>query len=138
MQNVFVSIQWFIDIQEYTLYKLAFWSLGLLHLKAGLAYFINPQKIDTYLSEGYSIGMTKDFGAHLWWLGCMLIALGFIEDITVQVFSCCLLCIGLLIPIIAEYQNIKAKLQSPKAYPRIILKCIYICFCVYYIISVCI
>ena len=108
MQNVFVSIQWFIDIQEYTLYKLAFWSLGLLHLKAGLAYFINPQKIDTYLSEGYSIGMTKDFGAHLWWLGCMLIALGFIEDITVQVFSCCLLCIGLLIPIIAEYQNIKA------------------------------
>lgn len=120
-------------LEGVTLFKLIFWSLGVLHLRAGLAYVINPEKKDTYLSSGYSIGMTKDMGAHIWWLGCMLIAVGFIESLTGQMYSSILLIIGLLVPIVAEYQNVKANLQSKATYPRIILKCIYVGLCVYYI-----
>ena len=135
MKEPIIASLFLAQILEYvTLYHFIFWSLGALHLRAGLAYVLNPEKKDTYLSSGYSIGMTKDLGAHLWWLGCMLIAVGFVESLTGQMYSAILLVIGLIVPIVAEYQNVKANLQSKETYPRIILKCIYIGLCVYYIV----
>lgn len=126
----------FESIKAYlTLYHFIFWSLGLLHLRAGLAYVIHPHKKDTYISSGYSVGMTKDMGAHLWWLGCLLIALGFVTNFRIQFASILLLIIGLIVPIIAEFQNIKNGLQSSKAYPRIVLKIGYIVLGTIYLLS---
>jgi hypothetical protein len=112
-------------LEQITLYKIIFVFLGVLHLRAGLAYVLNPQKKDTYLSDGYSFGMTKDMGAHLWWLGCMLIALAFVQDAPLQKVSCILLIIGLIVPILAEFQNIHQSWQSKSALPRIILKVVF-------------
>jgi len=116
----YLAITTYLD--NISLYKVIFILLGVLHLRAGLAYVMKPSKKDTYLSEGFSLGMTKDMGAHFWWLGCMLIALSFVEVKNVQIASCALLIIGLIVPIIAEYQNIQKGWQSKNAMPRIILK----------------
>ena len=117
------------------LYQLTFWVLGLLHLRAGIIYVISPSKKDTYLSDGYSLGMTADMGAHLWWLGCMLIALAFVKDFTVRQWACGFLIIGLLVPVVTEFRNIRKDWQSTKAYPRIWIKLIFMAVAAYLIWS---
>jgi hypothetical protein len=121
-------------LESISLFKVMFVLLGILHLRAGLAYVMQPNKKDTYLSEGFSLGMTKDMGAHFWWLGCMLVALSFVEGRNIQIASCVLLIVGLLVPIMAEYQNIQNGWQSKSAMPRIILKGVFVILAGYQIV----